>query len=132
MIIMRIALRFMLLWGTALLVLTACGGASDPASDTVEQYLKAMVSSDSAQTAKLACKDFEDQAAKDADSFAGVKAALNQATCKNAGSDGNATLVSCSGKIDATYGNEQQNFDLAGPVYKVIQQDGNWLVCGRQ
>ena len=129
---MRKALSFGLLWGAVLLILTACSGSSDPAVGVVEQYLKAMVAGDSAQAAKLACKGFEEQAVKDADAFAGVKASLNGAVCKKSGADGTATLVSCSGKIDATYGNEQQNFDLAGPVYQVIPQGGNWLVCGRQ
>ena len=126
------ALRFGLLWGAVLIILTACSGSVDPAAGVVEQYLKAMAAGDATQTARLACKGFEDQAAKDADSFGGVKAVLRDAVCKKTGADGNSTLVACSGKIEATYGNEQQNFDLAGPIYSVIQQSGNWLVCGRQ
>lgn len=114
------------------ILLPACSGAGDASVQVVQKYLQAMVSGDSAQTTKLACKDFEDQAAKDADSFTGVKASLEGAACKKSGSDQGAELVSCTGKISATYGNEQQQFDLAGPTYKVVQQSGDWLVCGRQ
>lgn len=122
---------FFLVCFLSVAILSACGGSSDPSARVVLKYLQAMVTGDASQTAKLACKDFEDQASKDADSFTGVKASLDGAACKKTGSDQGADLVSCSGKISATYGNEIQAFDLAGPTYKVIQQSGEWLVCGR-
>lgn len=122
----------LLVYLLGVVIFSACGGAGDPAARAVKKYLQAMVAGDAAQTTKLACKDFEDQASKDADSFTGVKASLDGATCKVTGSDPGGDLVSCSGKISATYGNEKQEFDLAGPTYKVIQQSGDWLVCGRQ
>ncbi len=112
--------------------LVACSGGSDPSVRAVEKYLQAMISGDATQTAKLACKDFESHASADADSFGGVKASLQGVACKKSGSQDGADLVTCSGKISATYGNEQQEFDLAGPTYKVIQQNGDWLVCGQQ
>ncbi len=115
-----------------MLILSGCAGAKDPAAVAVEKYLKGMVAGDAVQTSKMACKDFEDQAVKDADSFGGVKAELTSAVCSKTGSEGSAVLVSCAGKISATYGNEVQEFDLAGPVYSVVQQGSDWLVCGRQ
>jgi hypothetical protein len=114
------------------LVMAGCTQASDPAANVVQQYLKGMVAADNNQVSKLVCKDFEDQAVKDVDSFAGVKAELSSAVCTKSGMDGQVELVSCSGKILATYGNEKQEIDLAGPVYRVTQQGGSWLVCGRQ
>ena len=124
-------MQLVLAWLLGILILSACGTGGDPSAQVVQKYLQAMVAGDASQTAKYACKDFEDQASKDADSFTGVKASLDGAACKKTGSDQGADLVSCTGKITATYGNEQQAFDLAGPVYKVIQQNGDWLVCGR-
>ncbi len=113
-------------------LLVGCAGSKDPAAAAVERYLKAMVAGDSSQTSKLACKDYEEQAVKDADSFGGVKAELLQPVCTKTGTQAGAALVGCTGKISATYGKENQQFDLAGPVYSVIQQGGDWLVCGRQ
>jgi hypothetical protein len=131
---MLMAKRHWILWGCLLGVIffSACGAANNSSAGAVQKYLQAMVAGDASQTTKLACKDFEDQASKDADSFTGVKASLKDAACKKTGSDTNGDLVNCTGKISATYGNEQQEFDLAGPTYSVIQQSGDWLVCGRQ
>jgi hypothetical protein len=125
-------LRLMgLLLALCTIFLASCAGGKDPAALVVEQYLKGMVAGDANQTSKLACKEFEDQAVKDADSFGGVKAELVNAVCTKSGTDGSTVLVGCSGTIAATYGNEVQKFDLAGPMYKVVQQGGSWLVCGR-
>ena len=112
--------------------LAACATGGDPAVRVVEKYIQAMVAGDTTQATKLACKAFEEQASKDADSFSGVKASLNGAACKKTNTVNGADQVECSGKISASYGNEQQEFDLAGPVYQVVQQNGDWLVCGRQ
>jgi hypothetical protein len=124
--------RWLFLALVSLFVIVGCAFASDPASGVVLQYLKSMVAADNSQVSKLVCKEFEDQAVKDSDSFAGVKAELKGASCQKSGSDGSAVLVTCAGKIIATYGNENQEFDLAGPVYRVTQQGSSWLVCGRQ
>jgi hypothetical protein len=124
--------QFGLVLAFSMFLLVGCAGSKDPAATAVERYLKGMVAGDSSQTSKMACKDFEDQAVKDADSFGGVKAELVQAVCSKSGMQGSAVLVGCVGKISATYGKENQEFELAGPVYSVIQQGGDWLVCGRQ
>ena len=113
-------------------LVSACAGEDDLSARAVEKYLEAMVAGDASQTTKLACKEFETQASSDADSFGGVKAGLSGAACKKTSSENGAELVACSGKISATYGNEQQEFDLAGPTYRVIQENGDWLVCGRE
>jgi len=115
-----------------LLFVAGCSGGKDSAALAVEQYLQGMAAGDANQASKLACKEFEEQAVSDADSFAGVKGQLLDAACSKTGANGSAALVSCTGKISATYGNEVQQFDLAGPVYTVVQQGGSWLVCGRQ
>jgi hypothetical protein len=125
--------RFFFLPLILTVMLTACSGGSDGASaKVVEQYLAAMVSGNTDQMTQLVCKEFEEQAAGDVDAFIGVTAELSEMSCAKTGSDGEVDLVGCTGSILATYGNEQQTFDLAGPVYRVIEQSGSWLICGRQ
>lgn len=113
-------------------ILSACGSVKDPAAQAVEQYLAAMVAGNSDQIVSYACKTYEEQARQDVDSFAGVKASLDKASCQKSGTSVDATLVTCQGKIQATYGNENQSFDLSGQTYQVIQEGGEWRVCGRQ
>ena len=36
----------------------------------------------------------------------------------------------CKGKIVATYNNEDQELDLSVRTYQVVQEGGEWLVCG--
>lgn len=115
-----------------LVFLSGCAKADVAAARIVEQYITAMVEGNVDLMTPLVCSEFEDQAASDADAFIGVSAELSEMECNKSGSDVDTDLVECSGTIIATYGNEQQTFDLAGPVYRVIQQGGNWLICGRQ
>jgi len=44
--------------------------------------------------------------------------------------DGDDALIICKGSIDATYNNEVRNFHLSERTYRVVQQGGDWLVCG--
>jgi hypothetical protein len=112
--------------------ITACSnsGGKQPAAKAVEDYLQAVVSGDENKVTSLSCKDWQSQATMEMDSFSGVKAALDQAACTQTGTDGKNSLVQCTGKIKATYNNEQQEFDLAGRTYQVAQEGGDWLVCG--
>ena len=122
---------------TSLLLLTAallaaCGGGSDEAPKAVEAYLQALVDEDSAKLSTLSCKDWEEQAMMELDSFIGVDASLKDAACKQTGADGDTALVECSGSVQATYGNEQQELPLGGRTYKVMTEGGESLVCGYQ
>ena len=36
----------------------------------------------------------------------------------------------CNGNIVATYNNEDQQLDLSVRTYQVVQEGGEWLVCG--
>jgi hypothetical protein len=113
--------------------LTACAArraSSDPAGNAVITYLQAVVSGDADRVTVNSCKSWESQAMMEMDSFAGVKANLDQAVCKTTETSGSTSSVECSGKIKATYNNEQQEFDLSGRVYQVSQEGGEWLVCG--
>ena len=119
------------------LILTACGGpatqsppAKSPAAAAVENYYAALVSKDSAKVSNLSCKGWEEQALPEMDGFQAVKAELDNVVCKEAGTDNGATLVGCTGNIALTYNTEKQTLDVSRQVYRVVQQGGDYLVCG--
>jgi len=146
-------------WIALALVLAACGGtggtantpspaamtsapsptamasatsAPSPAARTVENYLAALVSKDAAKVSNLACKAWEQDALLEMDGFQAVKAELDNVSCKATGTAGDATLVSCTGNIALTYNNELQSLDVSRQTYKVIQEGGDYRVCGYQ
>lgn len=127
----RYFILFFLVFGS-LFLLSACSGngSEDPASKAVKNYLQAIVSGDSDKLSSTSCKEWESQAMLEMDSFTGVKAKVDQAICKSTSTDGKTSQVECTGKILATYNNEQQEFDLSGRTYVVNQVGGEWLVCG--
>jgi hypothetical protein len=129
---MKTLILRMILCVGCLLALVACAKNADPAAQVVEKYLTTMVSGNTDQAVLLVCKDFEAQARQDVDAFGGVKAALDGMTCSNSGMSGSDTQVQCKGKIKATYGVENQEFDLSGQTYLVRQEGGEWRVCGRK
>jgi hypothetical protein len=113
------------------LLLSACGGKTvDPASKAVIDYVNALVNKDSNKLSALSCADWESNALLEFDSLQAVKTRLNDLTCKTIGVDGNISQVSCQGKILATYNGEDQAFDLSVRTYQVVQQGGEYLVCG--
>lgn len=117
-------------------LLSACaagndaGGAGAPAA--VEDYLTALVTQDSDRISTLSCADWEEMALLELDSFQGVTARVEEPGCTQTGTDGDATLVTCSGKIIATYNNEDQELGLDARVFRVVEEGGNWLMCGYQ
>lgn len=117
------------LWGLA-----ACGGSGQtsdsPASQTVYEYLQALVERQPNTMASLSCAAWEEQAQIEFDAFAAVKLELKNAACKESGKDGDFSLVTCSGAIIANYGAEDQKIDLAERTYKVAQEGGEWRMCG--
>ena len=110
-------------------LLSACSPAKHPAAATVEDYLNALVDKDEARLVSLACPDFEDEALLQFDSFSLVKTKLDGLDCQAQAQDDTAQ-VSCQGKILATYGTEDQQFDLSEKAFQVVNQGGDWLVCG--
>jgi len=121
-------LIFLLLLGS--LLLSACQSGQSGAVQTVENYYQALVDRDDARYAGYTCADWEAQALLEYDSFAGVEIALDEVVCREAGTQGEAALVACDGRIVATYGNEQMDFPLAERLHQVVNQNGEWLVCG--
>jgi hypothetical protein len=115
-------------------LLAACGaqagGSNSPAVQAVQTYLQALVAKDATKLANQSCKTWESEATLEMDSFQAVTATLEGVSCQETGKDGSATLVNCKGNIVATYNGEKQNLDLSPRTYKVVQEGGEWRVCG--
>jgi hypothetical protein len=112
-------------------LLSACAaGAAGGAPAAIEAYLQALVAEDSAKLTSLSCAAWEEQARLEVDSFQGVKASLDGAVCTETGKEGDASLVTCEGKIVATYNNENQELPLNTRTYKAVQEGGEWRMCG--
>lgn len=99
-------------------------GAGDPAQ-VVENYLQAKVAADEQAVQGLLCSAMEADLSREASSFAGLDARLENMSCTRSGE---ADTVTCEGTIVATYGTEESEFPLAS--YRVVQEDGGWKWCG--
>jgi len=116
-------------------ILTACSGSvsdSSTPSKVVEAYLTSLVNKDSSSLSTLSCSDWEASALMELDSLQAVEVRLEGLTCKDAGPSGEFSFVNCHGNIVATYNGEDQNIDLSNRNYRVVNQDGEFLVCGYQ
>ncbi len=113
------------------ILLASCGnnGSStannSDAGKMVEQYLQAKIDSKRDTLRDLLCSAQEANLDREAQSFSGVKAHLENATCQK---DANTNTVTCSGAIVAEYNGENTNFPLT--KYNVVQEDGQWKWCG--
>jgi hypothetical protein len=116
----------------AAIVLAACSSNSDAPAQAVEGYLNTLVAKDADRLPSLVCGDWEDDALIELDSFQAVEARLEAMACQQTGSDGETALVDCTGSIIATYNDEDQELDLSVRTYQVVQEGGDWLVCGTQ
>ncbi|NUQ85062.1 MAG: hypothetical protein HUU11_10140 [Anaerolineales bacterium] len=116
---------------TLSILLSACGvNASGGATTAVEGYITALATKDQAALISNSCADWEDDALIEFDSFALVEVTVDGMSCTEAGTDGDKTLVYCTGMLNMSYNGEPQSLDLADRTYEVVEQDGNWLVCG--
>ena len=123
------SLIFLLVFIT--LLLAACASSADHAPvQAVENYLNALVEKDANRLTTLSCGEWEQDALLELDSFQAVSARLEGLACEQTGTDGDTALVLCNGNIVATYNNEDQQLDLSVRTYQVVQEGGEWLVCG--
>lgn len=123
--------KLLLLALLLLLTLSACAANTDAeAARAVEAYLTALTSQQPEQLVTLSCAEWEDDALFELDSFAAVATSLKDLSCQTSGQDGDARLVTCTGSIQATYGNEIQQFDLSARTFRVVNQGGEWRMCG--
>jgi hypothetical protein len=113
-------------------LLSACGPSKHPAAAAVEAYLRALVGKDENRLVSLTCQAFEDDTLLEYDSFSLVQTRLEGLKCQVEATGINAANVACQGQIIATYGAEDQQFDLSGRKYLVQKSGSDWLVCGQQ
>ena len=113
-------------------ILAGCGGDSqgEGAAKAVEGYLQALAKRDLNRMIDHACAAWESQARLEYDSFAAVELELKDLSCQTTGEDQGYTLVSCTGSIIANYGDEDLQIDVAEQTFQVIQEGGDWRVCG--
>jgi hypothetical protein len=111
-------------------MITACAPNSDAPIKAVDNYLNALVDKEADKLPTLVCGDWEEDALIELDSFQAVTASLENLSCTQTGTDGDNALVLCTGNIVASYNNEDQRLDLSTRTYQVIEQGGDWLVCG--
>jgi hypothetical protein len=113
------------------LILSACGAGDSGASQTVEGYITAIASKDEAGLISNSCADYEDDALLILDSLELVEVSLaDGVACEAVGADGDTTLVNCNATLQMSYGGEPQTLDFSKITYEVINENGNWLVCG--
>lgn len=114
------------------LVLSACAKESS-ASEAIESYLKAKVDSNVEKLVTLACANYEAEAVLDADSFEGLNAKLQDLTCTESGTEGDSTLVTCSGTLQIEYrGEEPRTSPLDDTVYLARKVGSEWKMCGER
>ncbi|HAV76397.1 MAG TPA: hypothetical protein DCX53_03490 [Anaerolineae bacterium] len=111
-------------------IITACAPNTDAPAQAVENYLNALVNKESDKLPTLVCGEWEEDALIELDSFQAVTASLENVACSQTGTDGDTSLVLCTGNIVASYNDEDQRLDLSVRTYQVVQQGADWLVCG--
>ena len=123
-------LSFLFLIILATIIITACSSNTDAPAQSVENYLNALVNKEADRLPSIVCGEWEEDALIELDSFQAVTASLEDVSCSQTGTDGDTALVLCTGNIVASYNDEDQRLDLSVRTYQVIEQGGDWLVCG--
>ena len=109
---------------------TACAPNTEAPAKVVEDYWNVIVAKDADRLPTLVCGDWEDDALTVLDSLQAVEARLDELACTQTGTDGSTALVDCTGKMILTYDAEDQEIDLSVFTYEVVEEGGDWLVCG--
>jgi len=125
-------LRLLPLGVLTIILLTSCGEAPVNAAEAVESYYQAMVEKDLNGMINASCADWEEQANLEYNSFSAVDLTLEDLACQEEGEDNDFRLVSCSGTLVANYGAEVLNIDIAGRIFRVKNEEGEWRMCGYQ
>ncbi|PJF32610.1 MAG: hypothetical protein CUN52_00755 [Phototrophicales bacterium] len=128
-------------------LLAGCGGGegSPTTSDSTEavttesgavqvvlRHLTLLVNKDEMGFAQTLCPAYEGDGMREFRSFGAVEASLNDVSCAEDGTNGDVVLVLCTGTIDLVYqGEDTRGLDLSRVPYRVINDDGEWKVCGK-
>ncbi len=135
---MKRTLIYLVFTALSAFTLVACSGSASggsavgSAAQTVQDYLQARVQSDLDKMINLSCADWESQARVEATSFKSMKASLDGVACQESGTSGQYTLVSCKGKIVTSYNGESRDWSISDHPFRVVQDHGEWRMCGYQ
>lgn len=110
-------------------VISGCGSA-DGAAEAVQAYFQALADKNASELVLLSCSNWEAQAKNELESFGAVTVSLDSPNCTVSGEEAEFTLVSCSGKLVANYGNEVLEINLADRTYLAADESGDWRMCG--
>ena len=113
-----------------LIILSACTSGGSQPERTVESYLNAIVEADVNKIITLSCAEWEENAMLELDSFQGVEVSLVDMQCAQSGSDGDTVLIACTGHFLTSYDGENIEIGLDTREFELVQQSGEWLVCG--
>ncbi len=124
-----LALLFVLLLAAGL---AGCSKKSEKSEAVrpVEAFYDAIVTQNRDRVGSIACAEWEKDALREVDAFMGVKSELKDFSCTVTEENGDQAVVTCKGKIAASYGAEITDFPLDGRTHKVIKEQGEWRICG--
>ena len=112
------------------LALSSCSVPSSP-SDVIEEYIDAMVAKDDILTVNLSCVAWEENAKAEGAGFEGVNVSLADASCSVINESGDTATVSCTGNFIFQYaGGENEEISLDRRNYSLVQESGEWKMCG--
>lgn len=110
--------------------LAGCAASSSPGG-TVEKYLQALADKDETAAVSLSCAEWEEQALAEGASFKNVSVELQNVDCQAKSQSEGSALVTCTGKYVFSYdAGEDQELDLEGREFKVVQEASEWRMCG--
>lgn len=127
---MKVKTLILTLAALILLGLSACVASGDAPAQTVELYHEALIAKDQDLLINYACADWESQALLELDSFVSVETSLVDIACETVSEDGSTAKVACTGAISASYQGEAREFPLAGRTFLVVEENGEWRLCG--
>ena len=129
--IRKTILGFAFLVFISMFFLPGCNNeTSTEAPEAVLDYLNALVEMDEIGMINRSCANWEEDARLEHKSFAAVKLSLENPDCQVTGEQDGYILVNCTGMIIANYGAEDLEIDISKQTYRVLQEGGEWRMCG--
>jgi hypothetical protein len=110
--------------------LPGCGNNQSLAAQSVEEYFQAIVEKNQDMLVSKVCTSYEPNAMMDFNTFAIVKTSLENFSCQTTTTNENGYDVKCQGSLQAKFGDELRTFDLSKRTFQVVEENGNWLICG--
>jgi len=113
---------------------SACTAINQPpdASAAVTSYLEALADKNEIGMVNASCTTWESQARQEYASFAAVTVSLKDVRCTVLSQSEGTAQVSCEGQIIANYGAEDLVIKLNERTYLVVNEGGEWRMCGYQ